>query len=299
MTRLKLTVTVALNLLIGLTSAVPANDWFSVGQADVCPPSRNLPLAAIGYCNSDGGCEYSSECNGVCDLNDCCGSSYGGWIVAADLLFMQYQRNNTFDADTSNLSYNPTPRVVVGYQNACGLGVRMRFWDYDHSAPEPLGIPGATLDTDTFNIDLEAFKTVQLTDLTTVEFSGGIRYNDFRETLNGLGSLGTSFTGIGGIAGVKARCQMLGGAGYVSVNGAIIKDDQSFQGLGPPFSLLNIVTQTELGAGYEWATYTSGGARVWLRAGYEWWIWTGYGDPFGDQPDNSFVGFVLGGGVQL
>jgi hypothetical protein len=293
MKRLALGLVAAVALVGGFGKKCWAFDWTMPGaNQDVYASTTRLPLVAIGDCAADCACD-----------DFCCDSCYGGLIVDADLLFLQFHQNAAFLADDV-FNYDPSVRLTLGFQNADGLGVRTRLWDYDHSGAD--AVNGLIFGVDTFNIDMEAFQAIQLTDLTSVELSLGIRYNDFRESVSdGVIEEQVSFAGFGGIAGIKARRQMLGGAAYANVNSAILMDDVTFSLTGdPPLAPItlfdSVVTQTEIGAGYEWCRYTESGAKIWLRAGYEWWVWTGYSSFFlGGDDQLGFGGFVFGGGGQF
>ena len=68
---------------------------------------------------------------------------------------------------------------------------------------------------ETYNIDLELFQNIQCSEFTAVEIYGGIRYNDFRETVADSGDdviQEDIFSGVGGLFGLKGRRAMLGNA---------------------------------------------------------------------------------------
>ena len=159
-----------------------------------------------------------------------------------------------------------------------------------------------SIDVNTFTIDNEFFENIQLTDCTSVEFSGGIRYVEFEERLNfAVVTEDTIFRGFGGIVGLQVNRQFWNGELYARARGSILMDAKSFTG-GPPTDLVDAVTSiTEVSLGYQINYDLSSGALLTLRSGVEWQHWTDFsvsqnqsGD---DESSVGFAGFVLGGGL--
>jgi hypothetical protein len=83
-------------------------------------------------------------------------------------------------------TYELSPRYVVGYENARGLGGRVRYWSYDRNTPE-LGRGGDHLLLDFDVVDIEgtthfANKWMELI------LAGGFRWADVQMVANGLAS---------------------------------------------------------------------------------------------------------------
>src|SRR5688572_26808240 len=146
---------------------------------------------------------------GICDST--CGD--GGFYGLAEVLFLKYHRadgvragsfNNLPPATTDDITfdYNATPRLTLGYVTDSGIGARVRYWEYDQAGTPVFPATGVTMGVDTYNIDFEAFERLQVSDCWAFELSGGLRYNQFDETMTDpipVGVRSNSFEGLGGI----------------------------------------------------------------------------------------------------
>ena len=141
-------------------------------RATSCGPQCGCPDCYAASCNQ-GGCDqggyemgscdtcYDACCDDCCD--DCCetvccgsvcGGAAGGCYVGFEATFLKphYERNIAFNEDETvdtgntntsqvdffadNYEYNTefSPRVFVGWENCCGVGVRATWWQFDHGA---------------------------------------------------------------------------------------------------------------------------------------------------------------------
>lgn len=240
----------------------------------------------------------------ILDQNDCdkdfgtldyCDCERGGVFGSAELLLFKYYR-----ADGVRVGDNPgevvagshlaAPRIAVGYVTAGGLGTRVRWFEWDHGQATVNGLP-ETLGVNTQTLDLEVFERFALNDCWTVEFSGGVRYNDFREVMvDPLESRTNSFHGWGGFVGLEG-VRTIGRWGniYLRGRGAVMNGDRVVSntdatGQLPPLEtdFLNDATlgMTEIALGYEYARVLNSGALLRLRVGYEWQNWYNYSSAF-------------------
>lgn len=236
------------------------------------------------------------SCQGSC--NNGCG---GRWFGDVEATFLRYHRNDNLNTnDIFNFAF--APRITVGYMNDDGFGIRMRYWGYNHTGTGNFnGVDPTDINVNTYNIDAELFQNVQLTEFTSVEFSGGIRYNDFNETVSqgGAQTQADSFSAVGLIFGLKARRTMFNGNVYARWNTSLLPSDHNaIGGHGKEFD--QMLTQTEVGVGYEQFTTLSNGSVAWWRAGLECSYWTDYVHDAADPNDNTSIGFagaVLGVGL--
>ncbi|HUG66215.1 MAG TPA: Lpg1974 family pore-forming outer membrane protein [Pirellulaceae bacterium] len=279
------------------------------------------------YDDSKGG--KGGVLDGICDST--CGD--GGFYGLAELMFMKYHRadgvragsfNNIPPATTDDVSfdYNATPRLTLGYVTDSGLGVRVRYWEYDQVGTPDFPGTGVGMGVDTYNIDFEAFERVQVSDCWAFELSGGLRYNSFNETMTDPippGARLNSFDGLGGIVGLEAT-RSLGRWGnlYGRTRFGILHDDKTVINVAGGLTQAAIlrdstVTMTEIAMGYEWNRCTRNGSLLFARAGYEWQHWDNFSSSFtpftttppGNPPaafagpsDVGFSGFVFALGLE-
>jgi hypothetical protein len=228
------------------------------------------------------------------------------------LLFFRYHRadgarEGVLPNEFNEFDFEITPRITVGWVNCDGLGVRVRFWEFDHCAqvagPDPLIIDEGTfsLCVDTYTLDFEVFDTFCLNRNWDLELAAGIRYNEFLETMaddEGFGLVENrlnSFSGIGVVASAELR-RLVGcnGAVFARARASILMDDKDiFNDAGPQQERLIDVTvgTTELAFGYDYVVPTCDGAYAFLRLQAEWQNWYNYSSSFVDTAANeSFAG---------
>jgi hypothetical protein len=117
-------------------------------------PSEAMPMMGGGYESMGGGdgycCGNGCACGGGCCGGgcgccqshayccqphvDCCQPRSGMCYGEAQLMFL---RAHVLEESLGKLSekYEFTPRFIVGYESACGLGVRGRYWTYGRTTP--------------------------------------------------------------------------------------------------------------------------------------------------------------------
>ncbi len=114
---------VANALLLLAASFVVAQD-----VPDPMAMSDGAPVADGGY----GG----KGCKGMLH---CCCCDQSGWIFGAEATFFKYHRTDGVrygggNLDETQFDYNVSPRLTLGYVNCDGLGIRVRYWNYDQTA---------------------------------------------------------------------------------------------------------------------------------------------------------------------
>jgi hypothetical protein len=213
---------------------------------------------ACGYGSYGRG--YDDYCGDDCGIS-CCeprGRWGGGWVGSAEVTFLKPHNssgtgfNSAIDAGLfstitgASLSFDIDPdyeasgRFTVGWQACGGLGVRGRFWDYDHAFDGTAAVDvgtalffptGQTMaltaglpitighSWDTSVIDLEVFDTARLGCYWDVTWSAGFRYVEYREVSNlAINVTGTAvnlaqvkdFDGIGMTTALELRRPVFG-----------------------------------------------------------------------------------------
>lgn len=224
-----------------------------------------------------------------CFNNCCCNGS--AWIADVEMTAFRYNRGDGFRNKTVFDYDDISPRITIGYRNCDCLGFRVRYWNHDHDGAHNTSV-------DTYNIDLEVFEEIDLTCCTSVEWSAGVRYNEFDE----IGIDGQQyFHGAGLIAGLQVN-RTLGCYGGLYARGRLAvlthhaADDQ--------LVMCDVIrSQTELALGYEVRRCLSSGGILSLNIGWEMQYWEDYVDvqvAAGDVVPTSvgFNGVVAGIGLE-
>ncbi len=262
-----------------------------------------------------------------------------GWFADAELLVLQYNRADgnrsgnyslvpVIDTDDVDFDYQAAPRLTLGYRFASGLGFRARYFDYDADAPAVFfDTVQASMDIQTYTIDMELFDSFKIGQNWAFELSGGLRYNEFKETMENFLPVApireNIFRGFGGVLGAEAvRSFGAYGGLYMRGRGAILTGDKIVNnGLGGQPTEAVILTDTitgitEFGAGLQYTRSVFGGRAVAsLRGGYEAQFWRNYSSAFstitsapnfiqtapsfGGPADVGFHGFAIGAGLSF
>lgn len=259
----------------------------------------------------EAGTDYCSDC---C-LPPCCEPRCHntGWVFSAEAIFFKFLkadgvRLGTESGDSVNGDYEITPRLTVGYVGPNGLGIRARWWEYDHEVGRG-DDPDEFLAVDTYTIDLELFDTFCLNPYWTIELSGGFRYNEHDEViLDNTENRLADFQGIGGVAAVEVVRCMGRGSVFARARLAMLADDKFILNEDTnddPPRLDSTQGMVELALGYQYSRCLDNGALFYARAFVEWQNWYNYGESLlqnnnGDELNSgpTDVGF-FGGGVSL
>lgn len=252
-------------------------------------------IAALASGGSD--CE-ASDCDAAddCTASSCCSCDQSGVFFDAEVTFFRLH-NNAGIHPSNEFGFETSPRITVGYRSPDGLGTRVRLWEYNHqnnSGRSPYAI-------DTYNVDVEVFEEISLGSCTSIEWSAGIRYNEFDQFSDdddagiGPGFGWYAFDGFGAIVGIEARRSVsCNSAIYARLRQAILMDDYDVSTI---FSESDdtlhdtVVGMTEIALGYETSLASSGCYSVNGRVGVEWQQWQNY---LAGLWDTGFAGFTAG-----
>jgi hypothetical protein len=145
--------------------------------------------------------------------------------------------NGNLDPD-----FEAAPRFWAGYRRCDGLGVRARYWEFDHTFEEGLvnGVLGVTAFSsvfhgwDTWVADVEVTDTTQLGCYWVVTVSAGYRHVEYFESAGLVEPTGAitvastkSFTGEGATAAAEfRRCVSCNLGLYASVRTSVVYGDE-------------------------------------------------------------------------
>ena len=309
---------IASGLLLVSPAALLAQEFVSAESYTARLETLEAELAALraSVSNSGGGGEGSC-CNPDIDACRIVSSRCPGWIGGFDVYAARPHSSMGIRGGSNadlHFDYEATPRIWVGYQGANGLGLRMRYWEFDQIEFGSTAIGSDSIAYDTFVIDLEAIDTMQINTDWVVTLAAGLRFVDFTETRLAVDAAGTPITGhsfdgdsFGATVGAEVRrplwnCLM----GYASARGSVLFGDQSEFAITPAGPVLidfetdNVFSITELALGVDWTRQTSRGSEFFVRAGYEVQFWDNFtGEPAFDGGESiGFEGFVLGAGIR-
>ena len=227
--------------------------------------------------NACGDCCYDDCCDPCCD-----GAGGIGFFGEAEVLFLRYHRADGVrvggDAgDEAEFDFDPAMRYTAGLIGPGGMGARIRYFDYDHTAVTADG--AGQIGVDLWNIDIEAFEAFALNDVWALEVSGGIRFTNFREQMLDAVELDDRTVGVdavGGIVGLEARRATGLGVLYARSRFAIIQGDKQLfnadtGAIVQQEELLDVTTSVlELAIGSELNYQLGNGAVLFGRSGLEW-----------------------------
>jgi len=136
--------------------------------------SASYVLNEAGYGAACGGDDCCSDtcCGDSCGCCDsCCCNPYAGCYASVELLWIRPHVSEDWVGKLSN-DYEFSTRTVIGYESCCGLGARIRWWQFDHTidVEDP-----ATIGMDVQVVDLEATNRLFFYN-SDVLLGGGLRY---------------------------------------------------------------------------------------------------------------------------
>lgn len=274
-----------------------------------------------GACCDTGFCGPCNDaaCNDCCDTgcDSCCDSGCDSQTWGAfgqiELLLLRYHRADGVrigadPGERTEFGFEPATRYTLGVVSPGGVGIRGRYFNYDHFEGAEDAAAGDGIGVDTYNVDLELFDTFVMSDQWAAEVSAGGRYNDFSEQMIDVGELdfrSVDFDGVGLLAGLELR--RLAGLGhlYARARGAVLQGDKTILNVdgpvGPtvqgPVTLTDTtMTVMELALGFEANYQLSNGAVLFGRAGGEMQNWANYSNAF-DTITNAITGEGVFDGV--
>jgi hypothetical protein len=202
------------------------------------------PVAAA--CCGDNNCWCGEALDYFAPGSDNCGCST--WTFGAELLFLKgFNSAGAF----GDLDYRAGVRFWGAWQRPDGLGVRLRYFDYDNQ--------GAVGLVDTDSLDIEAMDSLQLGCNWTLIVAGGVRFTDFV-------TVGGDFHGIGPVVSaelyrtINCNTQL-----YGITRAAILVDD----GANPGGLADSTISVSEIQIGIQRTRELQSGALAFGRVGYE------------------------------
>ncbi len=233
------------------------------------------------------GAGYSSMCGGCGNAQACCGCG-PTWYAEFEAMSARYRRadGTSVDASDPNAAFDYgrqlMPRVTAGVVLNSGLGVRLRYFDYDHGDTNANGAIGSI---DANVIDLELFENLRLTTNTALEWSIGVRRNEFTETVDphslvGDDLFGVDFEGFGLVAGLEVNRVVRWGSVYARGRGALLVGDRDIMapGVGYPELVQQDITpgMLEFAVGWEFSHVCYNGLVLTSGIGWEVQQWMDY-----------------------
>ena len=193
-------------------------------------------------------------------------------------------------------------RYVLGYRAASGLGLRGRYWSYDHDLMFQPPFSPARMSVDTQAADLE-ITFLQKRSTWELDLFTGLRYGKLRYHSDTLGAFGVGeayFEGLGPTVGADAR-RHLGTSGFSvfgNIRGSVLFGEIRNQSLllnipaGPISSEVASTIEHQLGVA--WSTpLGQSSAELELRTAWETQYWmseTLSDDAFGIGSNLGFMG---------
>lgn len=311
--------TLAVALLPGARTA-SAQDISFASHSEIMSvlERQNQRIAELEAGSLGGGGSCGSCCDSGCGCDSCCDPCCrpGGVIAGAELTFLKLHNSmGTRGAEGTDLEfdYDTAPRIWAGYQGSDGLGWRVRYWEFNHTAT------GAVVGTDrtdsqnvdTYVLDLEFVDSMNLGCNWDASIFGGFRYLEFDEERVSRNPAGAIFAahsfdtaGYGlTLGGELRRCIGNGLAAFVNARSSVIMGDESeYSGAG--FGLIdqefdNIYYIWEAQAGVQWTNELEMGGYLFARAAAEVQYWDNFvGEPFFDGGESiGFGGLAISAGI--
>ena len=123
--------------------------------------------------------------------------------------------NSTTGLGPSGIAFFPSSEMLpswrswIGYTGTNGLGLRLRYWEFDHLVTN--GVNAFTYGLDASTVDLELTFSKSFVNEWDVLLSGGVRHLAFHEdrTAIGTSSVDSDLTGL--LVGAEVRRNLVGG----------------------------------------------------------------------------------------
>jgi hypothetical protein len=244
--------------------------------------------------------------------------------LASELLDL-YRTNATLPAAPEIGNLDPdvdfTERVTLGWMTCDGLGVQVRYWEFDNAVGAAIdeAAPAPNFVTQSWDVgvfDVEVVKEAIVQHVWDTSLSGGYRFARYEEEATvrrdntELTSINTRYfgNGITGAAGVRRQIApriSLMANGRTSLLFGAQKTIGPTQGVPMPGNEFQngfdarYILESQVGAMCEHPL--CGGGFWYLRGGYEVQYWNDFAVPIGEQtqPGSTiFHGFVFAVGLQ-
>lgn len=221
------------------------------------------------------------------------------WGCDVEALFLKVGTNvGTRAANAAN--FDPGLRFAFSRIAEDGLGVRITYFEYDHTIVDP-GLRSLTFDT--YNVDFEILQELSLTDRVNVEMSAGLRYNDTQFSFPSRFEP-SDFSGVGGIVGIRGSAKIFeNGEFYARTKFALMIGDGGHDSNASPLPKAYNTGRgmTEIAFGYQ-HTFEVGRYQIVPRIGAEWQMWHGIiPDIVDEHPETNLLlgGFTTGLGINF
>jgi hypothetical protein len=259
--------------------------------------------------------EYCDDCQQPCD--ECCAPSCccacgrsSGIVVGGELAFLKphaAQGFSGFWGTDIRFGFETAPRVWLGYSDSSGLGVRARWFGFDHMAfAEADDNYSESVDLCLSVLDLEITAATQLGCNWDATVSGGLRQVDFANAVtlynqDGVTqqSVGIAGGNIGMVLGAELRRHFLQHLSVFALGrGSVVFGDQGFRYSGTEhtdyvmYDTQKYIWESQLGLA--WSRCLCGGGELFVRGAAEvqyWDTYTLHGDAL------SLGGFTVAVGI--
>lgn len=221
----------------------------------------------------------------------------GPFEFTSEVLFTRLHTSLGYP-DLGKVNFDPAGRYSIAKIGANNLGFRVTYFDFKTD----INSPPVREFLDTYNLDFEAFKRINLTEFTRLELSGGLRYNDTEHFFANVNDP-SDFTGFGGLVGGKVGARV-GDCGllYTRIKFALLggKGDSGANILGGPVNVYGTTrAQTEIALGYQ-HSLAFGNAIITPHLGAEWQHWQGFHtDPVDDHAESDLMLAAMTTGIRI
>ncbi|MCI0492053.1 MAG: hypothetical protein L0Z07_03850, partial [Planctomycetes bacterium] len=145
--------------------------------------------SATGFADSN--CDSPVSCDSCREAgNGDCGGKY---YAEVQLTWMRLHLEESVAGKLSE-SYDISPRIIMGYEDACGVGGRVRYWHYDENTDIVTNGGGdIRFQLDVFDVEAANRFHVRRTDIV---LAGGIRFADVEVVDVGNNNMDNSMLGL-------------------------------------------------------------------------------------------------------
>jgi hypothetical protein len=205
------------------------------------------------------------QCGQACCDSVCCDPCHcPGVVFGAEMSLMRFHEAVGF-ADRYN-DLEAAPRIWAGWTSASGLGARIRWFDYQDtsSASEVERIR-------LYTVDMEITDSFQLGSKWSGLLSGGVRYGEDNEIVEGGRLVGS---GVGPVLGVELYRQVTDNFSlFVLGRESLLFGNSVYEDGGVERAQNTLFTISEIQLGGEWRKALNGTAYMFVRTAVEaqWW----------------------------
>lgn len=217
-------------------------------------------------------------------------STQPGLTFNAEVTFLKPYQS---EGESPGFDHEAAPRVSMGYTGNEGLGVRVRWFDYETVNPANIGVPALIEKFDLDVVDVEVTDKFRLGHWDGL-LSGGLRYADYEEF--GFFDADRMNDSLGPVIGVElsrnvnSKLQLFG----------LARASLQFAGDGvdngrPMSNMFFSISEIQIGA--ERTLREVRGGRVFIRGAFEAQRWSGGVIGDGDSEDLGLIGGTVAIGI--